>query len=366
MNTGAISHILLRLVAVAGIGPKRLQRVLEHIPIDQLSQVSAAQLYELGWSKRQVGNFEQGCQELEQAQNWLAQSSTHHLVTLADVEYPARLKEIPLPPPVLFVRGHVDCLSAPQVAMVGSRQAGYSAKEQVRRLAYELAEVGLVITSGLALGIDSAAHYGALLAGQTIAVMGTGIDRIYPARHRQLAEQICQQGALVSEFLPGCPPKAQQFPRRNRVISGLSIGIVVGEAAARSGSLITARYALEQNRELFAIPGNIDNPLSEGPHQLIQHGAKLVTSTADILNELIWLIPDFLDNKCAPSDNSCQQQLPRDELLDNVGYETTTLDQVVERSLLPVEYVVGKLIELEIAGEIASVPGGYVRSRRNP
>lgn len=366
MNHSNCSDVILRLCAVPGIGPKTLSKLLSHRSMSDLSHLDRDILSEYGFNSRQIQDYLTGCLELDRARSWLQSSSNHHIITLADAAYPMRLKQIVAPPPVLFVLGSVECLSQFQIAIVGSRQAGVVAKRQVSYIAAQLAECGIIITSGLALGIDGAAHQGALEKGCTVAVMGTGCDRIYPARHRHLAQQISEAGALVSEFFPGTAANARHFPRRNRVISALSVGVVVSEAALKSGSLITAHYALEQNRELFAIPGSIDNPLTEGPHRLIQDGAKLITSAADILEEVIPISPDILDKKALPSDNSCQQQLPTGGLLDNVGYETTSIDQIVERSLLPVEQVVGELIELEMSGFIAVVPGGYVRLRRNP
>lgn len=361
-----VSLRLLQLYAINGVGPKRIERVLHQCPLNELASVDDRVLEQAGLNARQRDAYHYGCHGLTRALNWLDQSPSHVLMTLADEDYPARLREINSPPPVLFINGQPSELTRPQIAIVGSRQPSFTAQRQATRFADELAQAGLVVTSGLALGIDACAHRGALRRGQTIAVMGTGPDQIYPARHRDLAEQIVERGALVSEFLPGTAPKAQQFPRRNRVISGLSIGLIVAEAACKSGSLISAHYAVEQNRELFAIPGNIDNPLTAGPHQLIQHGAKLITKIADILEEITPIVPEILDKAAQHADNVTQQQLPSGGLLDNVGYETTSIDQIVERSLLPVEQVVGKLIELELAGLIAAVPGGYVRLRRNP
>ncbi|MFM2481277.1 DNA-processing protein DprA [Celerinatantimonas sp. YJH-8] len=359
------ASLLLRLSSVSGIGPVRIQQLLTHYSYAQLHAATLTDWQNWGLSTKQCQELEQGNHSLECSLKWLEYSS-HQLVSLADEMYPERLKMISSPPPVLFVVGDMALLNAPQVAIVGSRHAGFNAMEQVRRLASELAALRVVVTSGLALGIDSAAHQGALMQGKTIAVMGTGPDQVYPRRHRKLAETILEQGAIVTEFPPGTVPRAQNFPRRNRVISGLSLGVVVSEAARQSGSLITAKYALEQNRELFAIPGNIDNPLTQGPHQLIQHGAKLVTCCGDILDELWPLMPDILDKVALDTDNIDQQQLPSGGLLDNVGYETTTIDQVVERSLLPVDKVISALIELEMSGEIVAVSGGYVRLRRNP
>ncbi|CAG8999805.1 MAG: hypothetical protein CENE_01784 [Candidatus Celerinatantimonas neptuna] len=366
MDISPATWLLLRLVAVPGLGPVKIQQLLEFSDIGAIGSADAAELRKMGLTDSQVLSFLNGCSALERAVFWLERSPQHHILGRQDPDYPVLLNKIASAPPVLFVKGDPALLHLPQIAVVGSRHASYVALEQTRRFACELCEAGLTVTSGLALGIDAAAHQGALLKGNTIAVMGTGPDSIYPARHRRLAEQICEQGALVSEFFPGTAPKAQHFPRRNRLISGLSIGVLISEAARKSGSLITAKYALEQNREIFAIPGNIDNPLTEGPHLLIQQGAKLVTNLADILEELAPFMPDILDKVGLDLDNSHHQRLPTGGLLDNVGYEMTTVDQVVERSLLPVNEVIRQLIELEISGEVAAVSGGYVRLRRNP
>jgi DNA processing protein len=217
---------------------------------------------------------------------WLSETG-HHLVTWADTDYPPLLREIPAPPVVLYVIGDRQSLSHPQFAIVGSRNPTPMGRENAHAFAKTLAGAGLTITSGLALGIDGAAHRGALDAGgKTIAVVGTGLDRVYPARHRDLAHAVVQQGALVSEFPLGTPPKSENFPVRNRIISGLSLGTLVVEAAVQSGSLITARLATEQGREVFAIPGSIHSPQARGCHALIRQGAKLVETAQDILEEL--------------------------------------------------------------------------------
>jgi DNA processing protein len=211
-------------------------------------------------------------------------------LTVTDPRYPPQLADIHDPPPLLYVRGEVQLLSEPQIAIVGSRNPTPGGAEITQEFARHLTGYGLIVTSGLAQGIDGAAHLGALENGRTIAVFGTGLDRVYPAAHRTLARQIAENGALVSEFPPGCEPLAQNFPRRNRLISGLSLGVLVTEAALKSGSLITARTALEQGREVFAVPGSIRNPLARGCHALLRDGAKLVESAADILAELAPLL----------------------------------------------------------------------------
>ena len=217
---------------------------------------------------------------------WLSQNN-NYAITFNEANYPYQLKEIADPPPILFVRGNPDLLAAPQIAIVGSRNPSASGEETAFNFAKTLSQHGFTITSGLALGIDAASHRGALSAkGYTIAVAGTGLDRVYPARHKDLATEIVNTGAIISEFPPGTTAKANHFPRRNRIISGLCQGLLVVEAAKQSGSLITARMALEQNREVFAIPGSIHNPLARGCNALIRQGAKLVETTQDILEEL--------------------------------------------------------------------------------
>jgi len=227
---------------------------------------------------------------------WLAHDHAH-LVTIGDINYPSLLREISDPPPLLYVRGDPMMLSRPQIAMTGSRNPTPAGCENARAFAAALCEAGLVVTSGLALGIDACAHRAVLAAcGQTVAVVGTGLDRVYPSQHLSLAHEIARDGALVSEFPLGSAPRREHFPRRNRVISGLSLGVLVVEAALQSGSLITARLSAEQGREVFAIPGSIHSPLARGCHALIRQGAKLVENAADILEELGALTRATLDS----------------------------------------------------------------------
>ncbi len=222
---------------------------------------------------------------------WLSQEHAH-LVTIDDVRYPALLRQIADPPPLLYVRGDVAALARPQIALAGSRNPTAGGRRNAREFATALSRCGLAVTAGLALGIDASAHLAALQAGGlTIAIMGTGVDRIYPSQHRQLAHDIIRSGALVTEMPLGSGPSAENFPRRNRIISGMAAGVLVVEAGIRSGALITARFAAEQGREVFAIPGSIHSPLSRGCHALIRQGAKLVEGTADILEELCLSIP---------------------------------------------------------------------------
>ena len=313
--------------------------------------------------------------------NWLLiddviNNSNHcnsEIITFDDPLYPSLLKQIYDPPLVIFVQGNKKLLNQSQLAIVGSRSASISGRETAFKLAKELAEIGLIVTSGLALGIDAAAHKGALTSdASTIAVVATGLDKVYPARHRALAQQIISHhGAIISEFLPGTLPKAGHFPKRNRIISGLSVGVLVVEAALKSGSLITARCALEQNRDVFSIPSTINNPQAKGCHWLIKQGAKLVEEVADIIDELTFVNKSGLHlNKQNKSQeivnkdivkNSENKSLCEDELLASVGFEITPVDKVVSRSTLPVEEVLTRLTLLELSGLVVAVPGGYLR-----
>jgi len=295
------------------------------------------------------------------------------IITFDDVLYPKQLKQIYDPPLVLFVKGNTKLLNNIQLGIVGGRAASIDGREAAFDIAKQLAEQGLVITSGLAVGIDAAAHKGALTTTTgTIAVIATGLDKVYPSRHKPLVKQIeANQGAIVSEFLPGTSPKAGHFPKRNRIISGLSIGVLVVEAALKSGSLITARCALEQNREVFSVPGSINNPQTKGCHWLIKQGAKLVEHSADIIEELSIDEQSVLHlhqeqqilagSSAVKAEKNLKNDLCNEELLASVGFEITPVDKVVSRSKLPIEEVLTRLTMLELNGLVASVPGGYLR-----
>ena len=298
------------------------------------------------------------------ATDWLRASGDHHLVGWDDPRYPPLLREVADAPVALFVRGDPGALSLPQLAIVGSRNATADGAETAYRFAAHLAARGFCITSGLAEGIDAAAHRGALSAGgSTIAVCGTGLDRIYPAEHRELAARIAAGGALVSEFPVGTPPVAHNFPRRNRLMSGLARGVVVVEAAARSGSLITARLAGEQGRDVMAVPGSIHNPLARGCHQLIRDGAALVESVDDVLAALgafglasaanpATETSDVADFSDGALDSDAEM------LLNALGFEPAGLDRLVQRTGLAAHSVISKLQLLELAGRVESLPGG--------
>ncbi|MCY7389162.1 MAG: DNA-processing protein DprA [Burkholderiales bacterium] len=293
-------------------------------------------------------------EKLEASLVWL-KSDSNHLLTLADEDYPARLLEIADPPPILYLKGRRDLLAKPGFAVVGSRNATPSGLQNAEAFARSLSEAGFTIISGMALGIDAAAHRGGLSgAGRSIAVVGTGLDLVYPARNKTLAHELAENGLILSEFALGTPALAKNFPRRNRIISGLSRGVLIVEAALASGSLITARQAGEQGREVFAIPGSIHSSLSKGCHQLIKQGAKLVDDANDILVELQWgsAKPATVTNQDEVTDAES------DPLLDAMGYDAVAIDTLLERVKLPADQLIARLTELELDGVIASMPGG--------
>ncbi len=296
-------------------------------------------------------------------ERWLA-GPGRQLVTWGSPSYPALLASIADAPLVLFVEGDPSTLSLPQLAVVGSRNPTQIGRDTAAQFARHLAAAGLAITSGLALGIDAAAHRGALAAGgRTIAVLGCGLDRIYPRENTALAREIAACGALVSDLPTGTPPLKQHFPRRNRLISGLSVGTLVVEAAMQSGSLITARLAAEQGREVFAIPGSIHSPLSRGCHRLIRQGAKLVETAGDIFAELGALLAGLrLASRAEEPDpqEDSGHALDKDYeiLLDALGFESAAVDTLVARTGFEAGAVASMLLVLELEGRIAQQPGG--------
>lgn len=356
----------LTLDAVVGIGPVTASRLLARFEGDivALFDCDDRKLREIGLDEAQIRQLRWPEPGVEQSLNWATRQG-HHLICPDSPHYPTLLKEIPAAPLLLYCCGELDALALPQLAMVGTRHPTYAGKDNAARLCAELVACGLAITSGLALGIDGVCHQQALaVGGVTLAVLGSGLDCLYPKRHQGLAEQILDRnGLLISELAPDKGPLAEHFPRRNRIISGLSLGTLVVEAAEQSGSLITARYALEQGREVFAVPGAPQNAQAAGCNRLLQQGAKLVLTAADVMEELPALVslPRPMSHSPEPSHNS---ELPYADLLDNVDYETTSVDTVAERAQLPVEVVLGRLVELELAGAVMAVAGGYVRARR--
>jgi DNA processing protein len=290
--------------------------------------------------------------EIAPALAWL-EDVNNHIVTLADSDYPQALLNIPDPPLLLYVKGRLDLLNRPALAVVGSRNATPQGLNNAEAFSRTLSEAGLCVVSGLAHGVDAAAHRGALQgAGSSIAIVGTGLDRIYPAANRDLAHALATDGAIVSEFPLGTPPLAANFPRRNRIISGLSAGTLVVEANLQSGSLITARLALEQGRDVFAIPGSIHAPQSKGCHQLIKQGAKLVERAQDILEELGNLtIPATAVESDATAD-------AEPSLLVHLGFDPVALDTLIARSGLTMTELSAMLLTLELDGRICALPGG--------
>jgi DNA processing protein len=344
----------LQLALTPGLGPATLQRILRQFGLPQAA---------LARKRTELSAFaapavlaaldsEAVARAVAHALRW-AQQPGHAVITLADETYPRPLLEIADPPALLYARGRVELLARPALAIVGSRNATQQGEANAEALAKALGNAGLTIVSGLALGIDAAAHRGGLAsAGSTIAVLGTGIDVVYPSRNGALAAAIAERGLLLSEFPLGTPPGAQNFPRRNRLISGLSRGCLVVEAALASGSLITARAAVEQGREVFAIPGSIHSPLAKGCHALIKSGAKLVESAEDVLAELSGFRPSgyaSTQQTVASADHG---------LLAHMGHDPVDVDSLCSRAGMSAEQVSSELLRLELDGRVAALPGG--------
>lgn len=345
------------------VGTVTFQQLLGHFanPAAILA-ASAGELGSLGLTQETIGAFRHpDLQAIDRDLEW-AERPGNRIITCQDPAWPTLLSQLPDAPPLLYVHGDASLLCEPQLAIVGSRNPTPIGSRTARDFARHLAASGLIITSGMALGIDAASHQGALdAAGATIAVMGTGLDRVYPARHRDLARQIAGHGALVSEFPVGTPPLAENFPRRNRIISGLCLGTLVVEAALRSGSLISARLAAEQGREVFAIPGSIHNTLARGCHALIRQGAKLVETAQDIIDELAPLAGACRPGAPTAAADPVQPRQLADEymqLLEIIGFDSTSIDRLVAGSGLTPAEVSSMLLQLEMDGYVASSPGG--------
>jgi len=319
-------------------------------------------------SSLQKGQASKIQRKVDDVLEWLEQNSDISALPITAPEYPELLQQIADPPPVLFCQGNLGALNVPQLAMVGSRNPTTPGLRNAHSFAAYLAQNGLIINSGLALGIDAAAHQGCVDHGcSTVAVLGTGLKTLYPARNKRLAKQILDNdGVLVTEFFPETPPRAANFPKRNRIISGMSAGVLVVEAALKSGSLITARMALEQNREVFALPGSLNNPLSKGCHKLIREGAYLVESAADIIAE-IGPILGVLDDQSMPSGGLSEKPLREDlsaseeVILRTMGYDVQTVDQIILNTGLAMNEVAQLLVALELKGLVAPSVGGYIR-----
>ncbi|MDE2117352.1 MAG: DNA-processing protein DprA [Betaproteobacteria bacterium] len=336
---------------IPGLGNEGLRRLLQtfgdpaHVfatparTLKQVVQPAVAEAIAQGWDET----------ALVPVASWL-DDPQNSIVTLADPDYPQALLNIPDPPLLLYVKGRRELLNRPALAIVGSRNATTQGLSNAEAFAQAASAAGLCIVSGMAHGIDAAAHRGGLRGqGSSIGVVGTGLDKIYPAANRELAHQLALEGALISEFSLGTPPLAANFPRRNRIISGLSLGCLVVEASLQSGSLITARMALEQGREVFAIPGSIHAPQSKGCHHLIKQGAKLVERAQDILEELGYFATSPALQVATPEGHS---------LFAHLGFDPVDIDSLVQRSGLTIEALSAILLQMELEGVVATLPGG--------
>lgn len=396
---------LLKLLQVPQFGAQRIGKLLETVDFAEFCQYDKEQLRQMGWNEKQILRwFKPEMKWIDAALKW-AEQPEQHLLTLFDADYPFLLRQISTAPPVLFVRGAVESLSLPQIAMVGSRDYSHYGEYWAGYFASELVKNQLAVTSGLAIGIDGFCHKRVVAeGGVTIAVLGSGLDSLYPARHKTLASEIVATGgALVSEFFPHQPPVAENFPRRNRIISGLSLGTLVVEATVNSGSLITARYALEQGREVFALPNGIQNPYSQGCHKLIKEGALLVESVADIVEAIVWQRqPQSLPQPLSlPQSQPAQQQaelfgtklasppslalsvktpsqarentphfaknLPnltacQNQILAQIGLDAVAIDDIAKALTMDVAELLVELLNLELCGAVKQVSGGYVRA----
>jgi DNA processing protein len=340
----------LSLCLTPGLGASTIRRLLREFGLpENIVSADTAALARIAGDAAAALKSGGAQAAVEHALKWSSQAH-HHVVTLADTCYPRLLLEIPDPPPLLYARGNIDLLGRPALAVVGSRNGTAQGLRNAEAFARTFSEGGLTIVSGLALGIDAAAHRGGLAgAGSTIAVLGTGIDVVYPKSNAALFEEVAGRGLLLSEYPLGTPSVAHNFPRRNRLISGMSRGCLVVEAAIGSGSLITARLAAEQGREVFAIPGSIHSPLSRGCHSLIKQGAKLVDAAEDVLAEFgSWQHASTA--AAAPQIDT--------GLLAHMGFDPVDIDALCARAGLPAEAVTAELLRLELDGLVATLPGG--------
>ncbi|WP_395339044.1 DNA-processing protein DprA [Ningiella sp. W23] len=359
----------LKLDSVPNLGIVSLRKLASKFGchLAELPTIDEATLVRHGLKPAQIASLKgknQGFDAMRRRTfDWLQKHSSNCILTPEDEHFPTSLLHLARPPLLLFATGDVSILAQSHIAMVGTRSPSQYAKEVIDDFVQDISinmDVGL--TSGMALGVDALSHRAALHYGvKTIAVLGCGIDVVYPKRHRALYQQICEEGLVVSEFVPGTAPHASLFPRRNRIISGLSAGVIVIEAQIKSGTLVTAKYALEQNKEVFAVPGAIYNPNSRGSHHLIKSGAKLSESVKDILEELPHL--EKQNKESTISQKNVNQSLASDPLLDSVGYSATSVDLIAERSGMPVSDVLTQLIQYELRGIVAPTPEGYVKLR---
>ncbi|OGT46935.1 MAG: DNA protecting protein DprA [Gammaproteobacteria bacterium RIFCSPHIGHO2_12_FULL_38_11] len=360
----------LQLAHAPLIGMKTIRKLLnEFKTIDNICRASKSDLRFLRLNEAQIYAIKNADEQLLiTTEKWLTQHDKNCIINFTNQNYPKLLSEISSLPPILYISGDVNLLSATQIAIVGSRNPSPTGIDIAKQFAFELAKQNICITSGLALGIDTACHEGALQAnGKTIAVLGNGLCYVYPKKNNALAEKIIENGCLVSEWPLNMPPKAENFPRRNRIISGLSLGTLVIEAALKSGSLITAHYAIAQNREVFALPGSVRNPLSTGCHALIQQGAKCVVSAEDVLDELKPFLT-MSDHKNS-SENTLNSSSFKNFILDHeqqlvlacIESDVTSVDQICEHSKLSAQSVMAHLLILELHGYIRSQLNGYIK-----
>ena len=358
----------LTLDQCPGIGPVAFRKLIEadNFTISDFVTASSKQLINQGLNQKQISALKNPDQEsIEQTIEWLESDQSHHILILDNPDYPELLKELNDAPPILYAVGRKELLSTPQLAIVGSRNCTPGGASTAKEFSAYLAQSGFTITSGMALGIDQHAHLGALAStGNTIAVVGTGADRIYPSRNKQLAHQIAESGLIISEFPLGTPPNSNNFPKRNRIISGLSVATLVIEATRKSGSLITARCSMEQGREVFAIPGSIHNPQAKGCHHLIRQGAKLVDQVSDIIDDIGSLL-GVVAQQADPATEPAFTQLDSEYqlLLNSIGYDPVSIDTLTQRTSLTIEQLSSMLLILELQDHIQTAPGGlYVRS----
>lgn len=349
------SHIAnwLALLRTSGIGPAKFKKYLQTDPLLKNLPDIAKQ------------TWQQSKDLIQHDLEW-AQQKNCHIMLLCDDDYPRLLRIIESPPPVLFIKGDRGVISNPQIAIVGSRLSSKIGEQTAFRFSTDLSKFNIITTSGLALGIDAASHRGALSAGKriTIAVLGHGLNMVYPRQHCKLADSIVSNGgAIISEFPLGIMPCAGNFPRRNRIISGLALGVVVIEASINSGSLITVNYALEQGREVFAVPGSIYDQNVKGCHRLIKQGAKLVENVSEIVEDLGFThVRENIQNKINNLDiSTLNLDEVQTKILNSVSYETTATDIIIDRSGLTPSAVGSVLVNLELSGYITAVPGGYAR-----
>ena len=360
----------LTLQQCPGIGPVKFRAIAESVDFDlpQLLHLDRNSLAAAGLKPEQISALKNPPDEfIDNTFEWLNAGEQHHLLTLNSPDYPELLREIHSAPPLLYALGRVELLATPQIAIIGSRNCSPGGARSAQDFASVLTQSGFTITSGMALGIDSHAHRGALDAnGDTIAVIGTGIDRIYPSRNKKLAHEIAEAGLIVSDLPLGAPPNRENFPRRNRIISGLSLATLVVEATRNSGSLITARLGLEQGREVFAIPGSIHNPQVKGCHQLIRQGAKLVEQASDIIEDLGSLLGVIAQHSESSNNDDAAASSTLDEdyqrLLEQIGYDPVPIETLLQRSGLTIDQLSSMLLILELQDHIQTAPGGlYMR-----